>query len=74
MSNTIQAPTTKQISKELSKHNDIRVDEFYWLKDRENQELKKTILQCPTSSMAIGTSQGMRKVKIIRFTPEKKNL
>ena len=28
MSNTIQAPTTKQISKELSKHNDIRVDEF----------------------------------------------
>ena len=39
MSNTIQAPTTKQISKELSKHNDIRVDEFYWLKDRENQEV-----------------------------------
>jgi len=39
MSNTIQAPITKQISKELSKHNDIRVDEFYWLKDRENQEV-----------------------------------
>ena len=28
-------------SKELIKHNDIRIDEFYWLKDRKNPDVIK---------------------------------
>jgi len=32
-------PTVKQIHKELSIHNDIRVDPYYWLNDKENPEV-----------------------------------
>ncbi len=36
---TIAPPMAKQIPKELTKHGDTRVDEYYWLRDRENQEV-----------------------------------
>ena len=39
MSNSIETPKAKQIQKELSKHDDVRIDEFYWLNDRENPEV-----------------------------------
>ena len=41
MSNTTQVPKITQVSKELIKHNDIRIDEFYWLKDRKNSDVIK---------------------------------
>ena len=34
-----KAPLAKQIPKNLTIHDDVRVDEFYWLKDRENPEV-----------------------------------
>jgi oligopeptidase B len=33
------APLAKQIPKNLTIHDDVRVDEFYWLNDRENPEV-----------------------------------
>ena len=39
MSNSIETPKAKQIQKELSKHDDVRIDEFYWLNDIENPEV-----------------------------------
>ncbi|WP_298503360.1 S9 family peptidase [uncultured Maribacter sp.] len=33
------APVAKKIAKELIKHEDVRVDNYYWLNDRENQEV-----------------------------------
>lgn len=35
----MKAPIAKKIAKELTKHNDIRVDNYYWLNDRENTEV-----------------------------------
>ena len=39
MSELPKAPLAKQIPKNLTIHDDVRVDEFYWLKDRENPEV-----------------------------------
>ncbi len=33
-------PKAKQIPKKLVKHNDERIDEFYWLNERDNPEVK----------------------------------
>ena len=35
----IQAPTAKIVPHELTKHGDVRVDNYYWLKQRENSEV-----------------------------------
>ena len=34
-----KAPFAKQIPKKLTIHDDVRVDEFYWLNDKENPEV-----------------------------------
>ena len=39
MSDFNQPPLANKIPKELKIHGDVRVDEFYWLNDRENQEV-----------------------------------
>ena len=39
MSDTIQPPIAKIIPKKLKKHNEIRIDNYYWLNDRENPEV-----------------------------------
>ena len=39
MAHSIETPKPKQIHKELSKHDDVRIDEFYWLNDRDNSEV-----------------------------------
>ena len=39
MKKDLQIPVAKKISKELKIHNDIRVDNYYWLNDRENPEV-----------------------------------
>jgi oligopeptidase B len=39
MSTHHKPPKAKQISKELSIHGDVRIDEFYWLNDRENSQV-----------------------------------
>ena len=39
MSELPKAPCAKQIPKKLTIHDDVRVDEFYWLNDRENPEV-----------------------------------
>ena len=39
MSELPNAPLAKQIPKNLTIHDDVRVDEFYWLNDRENPEV-----------------------------------
>ena len=39
MSKLPNAPLAKQIPKNLTIHDDVRVDEFYWLNDRENPEV-----------------------------------
>ncbi len=35
----IKAPECKKIKKELTIHNDTRIDNYYWLNDRENPEV-----------------------------------
>ena len=35
----IKAPKAKKIPKELIKHNDVRIDDYYWLKEREDKEV-----------------------------------
>ena len=35
----LKAPVAKKIVKELSIHNDTRIDNYYWLNDRENPEV-----------------------------------
>lgn len=35
----LPAPVAKAVPKELSIHGDTRIDEFYWLKERENPEV-----------------------------------
>ncbi|MBB4119654.1 oligopeptidase B [Mesonia hippocampi] len=32
-------PVAKKISTKLEKHNDVRIDDYYWLNDRENPEV-----------------------------------
>ena len=39
MSEFNQPPKAKQIPKELQIHGDVRMDEYYWLNDRENPEV-----------------------------------
>lgn len=39
MSTKIQPPIAKIIPKELEKHGDVRIDNYYWLNDRENPEV-----------------------------------
>ncbi|ASV28782.1 S9 family peptidase [Maribacter cobaltidurans] len=34
-----KAPVTKKVPKELIVHNDVRIDNYYWLNDRENPEV-----------------------------------
>jgi len=36
---TMQAPKAKKIPKEHSIHGDVRIDNYYWLRDREDQEV-----------------------------------
>ena len=35
----MQAPIANKIEKKLEKHGDIRIDNYYWLNDRENPEV-----------------------------------
>ena len=35
----MQAPIAKKIEQKLEKHGDIRIDNYYWLNNRENQEV-----------------------------------
>src|SRR5690606_25321341 len=35
----IQAPKAKKFPKELNIHNDVRMDDYYWLNDRDNPEV-----------------------------------
>jgi len=39
MSHTLSAPVAKKFPKQLKKHNEIRIDDYYWLNDRENPEV-----------------------------------
>ena len=39
MSTTIQPPIAKIIPFELEKHGNVRIDNYYWLNDRENPEV-----------------------------------
>ena len=37
--NTMKQPQAKKIAKKLSKHNHSRIDNYYWLNDRENPKV-----------------------------------
>ncbi len=39
MKKNILPPIAKQIPKELVAHNDVRIDNYFWLNDRENPEV-----------------------------------
>ncbi|GAA4898689.1 oligopeptidase B [Flaviramulus aquimarinus] len=39
MKKTIQAPIAKKVSKELKIHDDLRIDNYYWLNEKENPEV-----------------------------------
>lgn len=39
MKKITQFPVAKKIPKKLTIHNDVRLDNYYWLKDKENQEV-----------------------------------
>jgi len=39
MKTTIEAPVARQIPKELSIHNDTRIDNYFWLNQREDQNV-----------------------------------
>ena len=39
MPTKLQPPVAKIIPKELEKHGDVRIDNYYWLNDRENPEV-----------------------------------
>ena len=39
MKNTIFPPKAKIVPKKLVAHNDVRIDNYYWLNDREDQEV-----------------------------------
>ncbi|MFA9290510.1 MAG: S9 family peptidase [Solirubrobacteraceae bacterium] len=36
---TTAAPVAKKIAKEITTHNDTRIDNYYWLNDKENKEV-----------------------------------
>ncbi len=38
-SNNVKPPVAKKIAKELTLHNDIRTDNYYWMNERENPEV-----------------------------------
>jgi len=35
----VKAPVAKKVAKELVKHEDVRIDNYYWMNDREDQEV-----------------------------------
>lgn len=37
----VNIPTVKKIPKELIKHDDVRIDNYYWLNDKEDKEVLK---------------------------------
>ena len=39
MTDSIEAPRAKKVEKKLTIHNDTRIDNYYWLNDREDQEV-----------------------------------
>ena len=39
MSNKIRLPKANKIEKKLIRHGDLRIDNYYWLNDRENPEV-----------------------------------
>lgn len=39
MQNNIQAPKAAEIPKKLKKHKETRIDNYFWLNDRENKEV-----------------------------------
>jgi len=39
MNESIQAPVAKKIPYELKAHNQVRIDNYFWLNDRENKEV-----------------------------------
>lgn len=39
MSKKIALPKAKKIQKKLEKHGDVRIDNYYWLNDRENPDV-----------------------------------
>ncbi|WP_413513853.1 S9 family peptidase [Myroides odoratus] len=39
MNKSIQAPLAKKVAKELKAHNHIRIDNYFWLNDREDKEV-----------------------------------
>ncbi|WP_298757385.1 S9 family peptidase [uncultured Psychroserpens sp.] len=39
MKTTIEAPIARKIPKELEKHNDIRIDNYFWLNQRDDQNV-----------------------------------
>jgi oligopeptidase B len=41
MAKEIQPPKAKKIPKELKIHNDVRVDDYFWLNDRKDKEVIK---------------------------------
>ena len=36
---TVKAPVAKKIPYQLEKHNDLRIDNYFWMKDREHPEV-----------------------------------
>ncbi len=39
MQNNIMAPEAKEIPKKLKKHKETRIDNYFWLNNRENPEV-----------------------------------
>ncbi|WP_066217944.1 S9 family peptidase [Formosa haliotis] len=39
MKKDIQPPIAKKVPKELIAHNDVRIDNYFWLNDRENEDV-----------------------------------
>ncbi|NNG09212.1 MAG: S9 family peptidase [Arenibacter sp.] len=39
MQREVKTPSAKKIAKQLIKHGDVRIDDYYWLNDRENPEV-----------------------------------
>jgi len=39
MQKNVQAPIAEKVKKELTIHNDTRIDNYYWLKERENSKV-----------------------------------
>ena len=39
MANNSDVPKAKQIVKELAIHDEVRLDEYYWLNERENPKV-----------------------------------